>query len=56
MIGPGDVDVCTGTPPSNLKVVPELVALMGMAAMLVPIALVRNEINVALFPTAEGMK
>src|SRR5262245_17457221 len=55
-IGPGEVDVATGAPPSNRNVRPLLVALTGRLVMLLPMAAVRNEISVALPDTAEGMK
>jgi hypothetical protein len=55
-MGPAEVEVRTGTPPSKRKVEPPLVALIGRLATLLPIELVRNEMMVALLPTADGMK
>jgi hypothetical protein len=56
MIGPADVDVLTGTPPSNRNVSPLLVAPMGTFATLCPAATVRKVIIEPFCDTAAGTK
>jgi hypothetical protein len=55
-IGPADVDVFTGTPPSKRKVTPLDVDPIGMLPMLVAIAPVMNPIMLAFSATADGTK
>src|SRR5712671_799612 len=55
-IGPADVDVRTGTPPSKRKVSPPLVDPLGMLATLAPSASVMKAISEAFSALDDGMK
>src|SRR2546429_4006334 len=54
--GPAETEVRTGTPPSNRKVEPPLVALTGRLATLPLMALLMNEMSVPFSERAAGMK
>ena len=55
-MGPADVDVRTGTPPSKRNVSPPLVEPIGALATLPPIAVVRNAMMLPFSDTADGTK
>src|SRR6266566_6359262 len=55
-IGPADVEVGTGAPPSKRNVTPPLVEPIGMLATLAPRASVMKEISDAFSAFEEGMK
>ncbi|AHG91600.1 hypothetical protein J421_4063 [Gemmatirosa kalamazoonensis] len=55
-IGPADVDVFTGMPPSKRKVTPPLVEPMGVFATLVPIASTRKPMMEPFCAAEDGTK